>query len=466
MNNRNYLNFTNSKQLKKAFKLSKEELNKLIENEEDKQNNINEFSSWKATKSQTHYLILLKELSKIKYNKLRKIKILMFKNFIKKISNKKIKVLLVCHEFQTFPSFMSVYNKMKNEYSKYFDCELVYVPFYHQNKSFNQIDIKEYYKNDYKEVISHDKYKLNISSPDVCIYLKPYDIIPKQFYINEIKQHINTIIYIPYGMEIGSAEESIRYQFQLDLHDCANACISYCKWHYERACLYSKQKGKNYLPIGHPRMDLINLDLTENKDYTKIKKLAKNRYIFMFNSHFTISNDDNWGTFLIYGIDILKYFSKHKELFLIYRPHPFLDDNINKIWKDNKDKLNEYKKLLNDNKDNIYYDTSSNYLVAMHLCNALISDANSFVPEILCYNKPVIYTKKHDTTGFDNKELEKLLYICDNSKQIFNYVEKLSKGIDPYKEEREYNVSKVLYFNKNENVADKIIKYLIKNVGE
>ena len=58
-------------------------------------------------------------------------------------------------------------------------------------------------------------------------------------------------------MEIGATKESMRYQFQLPLHEKAWYCISYCTKHYKNACCYSKQKGRNYLMIGHPRMDHI-----------------------------------------------------------------------------------------------------------------------------------------------------------------------------------------------------------------
>ena len=192
-----------------------------------------------------------------------------------------------------------------------FDCDLIHVPFFHQDKKYNQNqEIKEYYDNGYNEIIVSDNYNIKETSPDIAFFLKPYDLIPKRFYIDEIKKVISKIIYIPYGMEIGSTSESMRYQYQLPLHDEAWFCVSYSKEHFKRACKYSKSKGTNFKFIGHPRMDLVDVDLSNNPEYIKIKNLSKGRKIIMWNPHFTIGKGDNWGSFKEYGLDILKYFSK------------------------------------------------------------------------------------------------------------------------------------------------------------
>ncbi len=415
-------------------------------------------SMWEMPSARKEYIEILKRIlsrySFVSYYRLKK----EYKK-VKKEFDKKIRVVFFCYEYQTFPTFKSVYDLMKN--SDDFICDLVHVPFYHTDKKYDgKKELCDYKINNYSEVIEYDEYDLSSCSPDVAFFLKPYDLIPKQYYIDEIEKVVETIIYIPYGMEIGATKESMRYQFQLPLHDKATMCISYCSKHYERAKKYSKSKGKNFYYIGHTRMDLVNEDFSSEKDYASIVKKAHGRKIFLWNPHFTIGDGDNWGSFKLYGLDILKCFSNHKELFLLYRPHPFLEMAIENEYKDNKEVINEYNSLLRNNKDNIYVDHSGNYLISMQVSDVLISDANSFVPEYLIHNKPVIYTKKIGTTGFKNKELEKMLYICKSKEDIIKYINLLNSDNDLKASTRVKDIKRVFKYNKNKSVSKQIIQLI------
>lgn len=452
------MNYTYYLKLVDISKLPKYEMNLKIKNEKLKVEEDIEDSYWGITVAQNEYLKYLEILYASNNSKFRKIKLHIFLKTLKKNFDKKIRAVFFCYEYQTFPTFQSIYELLRN--SDKFICELVHVPFYHVDKEYNEeIEIKDYIANGYKNIIKSSEYKLNESSPDIAFFLKPYDLIPKEYYIDEIKKVIDKIIYIPYGMEIGATKESMRYQYQLPLHDNAWMCISYCNKHYERAKKYSSQKGKNYYLIGHPRMDLVTMDFSNDETYKSIKQKANGRKIFMYNPHFTIDDGDNWGTFKLYGIDILEYFSKNKDVFLLFRPHPFLEMALKKSYE--KEKLKKMEAILKENSDNIYVDTNGNYLISMHVSDVLISDANSFVPEYLIYNKPIIYTKKPKTTGFKNLELEKLLYVSKTSKQIIGYIENLKNGNDPLKKNREKMVKQIFKYDKEKSVANKIYEFII-----
>ncbi|MDD6223633.1 MAG: CDP-glycerol glycerophosphotransferase family protein [bacterium] len=451
------MNYTYYLKIKNILKNSKIDINQEIEKEKQKLSLVKKESLWGLTKSQKEYLSELIKISDANESFFRYLKLKKIMKMLTKKCDKKIRIVFFCYEYQTFPSFQSTYDKMKKD--NRFVCDLVHIPFYHIDKKYNEeLELKDYIKNGYSEIIKSTEYDLVTKSPDIAFFLKPYDLIPKEYYIDEIKQVINKSIYIPYGMEVGAAKESARYQFQLPLHDEAWMCISYCKEHYKRACKYSKQKGKNFQLIGHPRMDLIHYNFTDDKDYKRIKKKAKNRKIFMWNPHFTIEDGDNWGTFKMYGLDVLKYFANHKELFLLYRPHPLLKEALQKECDSNT--LLKYQQLLMDNKDNIFTDESGNYLVSMHIADVLISDANSFVPEFLIYNKPVIYTKKPNTSGFKNTELESMVYTCNCKQDIFSNISNLNKNIDKLKLKREKDIKDIFKFDENIYVADKIISYI------
>lgn len=459
------MNYTYYLKIKQIIKESRENIINSIEKEIEELNGVKESSLWGLTNAQKEYLNYLEKITELNKLYFRFFHIKKLVKSLDKKFDKKIRVVFFCYEYQTFPTFQSIYEKLKND--ERFICDLVHIPFYHVDKKYNEkTELKAYIKNGYHEIIKSSEYDLINQSPDIAFFLKPYDLIPKEYYIDEIKKVIDKSIYIPYGMEVGATKESSKYQFQLPLHDEAWICVSYCNEHYRKACKYSKQKGKNYKLIGHPRMDLIHYDFSNEKEYKTIKKKANNRKIFMWNPHFTIEDGDNWGTFKYYGLDILKYFSKHKDLFLLYRPHPLLKEALQRECEPKL--LSEYNKLLSDNKDNIYLDESGNYLISMHIADILISDATSFVPEFLIYNKPVIYTKKPNTSGFKNKELESMVYTCNCKEEIFNNIENLNNNKDKLKTKRTRGIKEVFQVDKDVCVADKIIGYIIEyfNQGE
>lgn len=454
----NKLNYTDYLAL---MKLKEYKIKDLLQVIQDKKQEVlnSETSVWGLTDSKKEYIKVLDLISDLND---RFFKRLGFKKIYKELDknfDKKIKVVFFCQEYSTFLSYKSLYDKMKK--SEKFICSLVHIPFFHVDKASNEKDeIDEYKRNGYDEIISHDSFKLNEMSPDIAFYLKPYDLIPKEFYIDEIEKVIDKVIYIPYGMEIGAAQESIRYQFQLPLHEKAWKCISYCDEHYSRACKYSLTKGKNFVQIGHPRFDLSQLDLTNNENYIDIKKKAGNRKIVLYNPHFTIEDGDTWGAFKQFGMEILRYFKEHNDMVLLYRPHPFFKEAFLKEYANDKKTVDEYNDIVN-NSDNIIYDKSQDYLVSVHVSDFMISDASSLIPEYLIYNKPIIYTKKKNASGLNNKKMQDLLYSCDTIDDVIKYVELLKDGIDDLREKREIGINSIFNYDKEKQVSDKIIDMIL-----
>lgn len=280
------INYTYYKKLNEILNnknIEKDEINK------EKNNILSNItnSMWGLTDAQKTYINILNNILNIK--KLKKLKLKKLKKVIEKSFDKKIRVVFFTYEYQTFPTFKPIYDLMKQD--KMFVCDLVHIPFLHPNKEYNDIaEIEDYKQNGYNEIVRSEDYDLCSSCPDVAIWQKGYDLVPANFFIDEIEKVINKSIYIPYGMEVGTSETSIKYETSLPIHDKAWKCISYCKELYNRACKFSLQKGKNFLFLGHPRFDLSKLDLTEDKEYKKIKRLAKNRKIILYNAHFAIND--------------------------------------------------------------------------------------------------------------------------------------------------------------------------------
>lgn len=453
------MNYTNYNKIKKLNFFDKKKLREELNNELNIIDKKLQNSFWGKTDSIKEYIKYLKILRFINKLFFRK---LFINKIIKRIDHKfdkKIRVLFLVNEYSVFPSVKSVYDTMLNNNN--FICDLVYIPFFHVNKSDDiQKEINDYKNNGYKEIINCKDYNILKSSPDIVVYLKPYDSIPKEYYIYELSKIINYVIYIPYGLNAVSDEEIYKYAFQLPIQNNAWINISQSKKNQEIATKYSAQKGRNFLMIGHPRMDLMKEDYSSDLLYKKILKRAKGRKIFLYNPHHTVSEEYKWGTFKLYGLKILQYFRDNKDVFLLYRPHPLFASALNTEYKDDINFMKEYSKLLKS--ENIFHDDSQNYLISMHISNFLISDANSFIPEFTMYNKPVIYTMYPKNKKINDKDLESMIYIAKNIQDIIKYIEDLKIGKDDLKENRDKKISNYFIYNPKITVAEKLIKYIEK----
>ena len=448
------MNYAYYKKLKSNLKKENLELTKEIYNESNKVIN----SYWKYTDACKLYIKCLRVFKLFNKLQLRFLKNIFFK-LIYIFFDKKIRVVFFVNEYSTFPAIKSVYDEMNND--KSFMCDLVHIPFNHSNKT-NSIEneINDYYENGYNEIIESDDYDLTKKSPDIVIYLKPYDLIPKQFYIDEIEKVVDRIIYIPYGVNTVDDEEIYKYAYSLPIENKSWMYVSHCKHDKRMAEKYSINRGKNFFVIGHPKMDLIYEDLSNKPLYQDIIKRANGRKIFLYNPHHSVNENYKWGTFKLFGLDILKYFNDNKDVFLIYRPHPLLYGALQKEYSNNKEFFKKYEKLLDS--ENIFYDNTGDYLVSMHLADYMISDANSFVSEFTFYNKPVIYTMFPNNNKICNKDLKSIIYVARNLNETFNYIEKLKNDIDPLKQKRIKKIKTIFKYDENNRVCNKIVEIIKK----
>lgn len=452
------MNYTYYNKLKSISIDNKKELNKYINLEISNINTKSENSYWGKTKAMKEYIKILRVVKL--FNIFNNTKVIN-KYIDKKCSkfDKKIRALFIVNEYFVFPSFKSVYDRMRNDDN--FICDLVYVPFSHSNKESDfDREFNDYIENGYKEIIHANNYKLHKASPDIVFYLKPYNNIPEQYCLEEVQRFVDKVIYIAYGLHSVDNDDIIKYEFQLPMQDNAWYSIAYSSYVMELAKKYSKQKGKNYLLIGHPRMDLMNEDYSDNEWYKEVKKRANGRKIFLYDPHHTINESYKWGTFKLYGLKILEYFKNNKDIFLLYRPHPLLKGSLEKEYQGNNSFFEKYNNLLNS--ENIMYDDYKDYMIAMHISDYLISDANSFVPEFVMYNKPVIYIRHPEEDLIKDSELKSMLYVANSEKEIMNYIDDLRNGKDKLKSIRNKKVKSHFNYDENKTVAEKLIDIIKK----
>lgn len=416
-------------------------------------------SLWGQPRSHKPYLEVLQyiyhSLNKTAVNNY-KLKILKYKIICMR-KHRKIKLAFFTNEYSVWPSLQSVYTTACSDPS--FDVKLVYIPFFHEFSSVNHAaEMMKYLTNKYS-IIASDEYDLLTEEPDIVFYVNPYDSIPEKFRVQEIRKLAAKIVYIPYGMEIGMAKENLYYQCYSNMQWYADYVLAYSPLYYEKMQKYTYTKGRNYLTIGHPRIDLSQT--MKDTSYKKIvMEKAQERKIVFWNTHFSIEDGDNWGTFLKYGESIIDYFKTNPDLFLLWRPHPLFYSALASF---RNESLTETKKWLYKITDveNICIDESDTYLTAFQISDAMISDWNSFIPEYLCYKKPLLVTEKEGFSSALLSSAEPILPIARNRDDIFIFLKKVAAGkLQPLSDD---TINNYLYLPKNETVATILLKCLKKD---
>lgn len=472
--NNRFLNYTDSSYLQSFLqKIFRKELTKEIIQDEIK--SVHDFiigkqngGHWNVTFSDKQMLYFLEQIGTIINHKFFQKQQLskVFKE-IKKISKKQIKIAMLTQEYYLWPSLKSVYDAAVAD--PRFSVDLIHIPFTHIRKKTNITKELECYRSAGYPIKRYDEYRLDQESPDIVVYMKPYDSIPKEFLFNNIDKVVRRGIYIRYAPSVNVImdKQLKEYLFTLPAYFLMWKCLAYTKKEFMEAQRYSYQKGKEWLPIGHPRDDLSFDDLSrEEKDYyIQLKSLVKEKTVFVWNTaaHMKIDDITSFGSFLEWGEKIIEAFQRDKTLFLIWRPHPLFFNALNEIWGEKKFKtfLNEVKKI-----DNIFIDEYKQYTPAILLSDAFISDMSSLIDLYIPSLKPIMLTKlsKRTLDGYDPAFLE-TVYLLKQTEDIKNFLEMCNhKAHIKEMIQREYALNNYFSLKTDKRVSENLLDFISQGI--
>ncbi|MCM1219175.1 MAG: hypothetical protein NC548_32240 [Lachnospiraceae bacterium] len=387
------------------------------------------------------------------------------KSYIKKIDhNAKKKAVFVVNEYSLWRScYKSVYDALiANKWL----ADIVYIPFQH-NKIVIDLKEKEREWQQSGYPLGGADYDLSAECPDVIFFCKPYDLTDERWCIKEIEKIMQRIIYIPYSMATMRADSEIkRLMFQLPMHYLAWKQLIYNKTCEKMLEDYS-YNPKNKLAIGHPKYDIRITDFTaeENLLYEKIKALAGDREVILWNSHFAIDpqDPDAAGTFLEYGLSFLEGIVSGKWLgnsFVVWRPHPMFWDNIKEY-----PCINQIESLIADGKQTgrLFVDKSGSQWPAVFASDILVSDSSSLIESWVIYNKPLILTTRRAATT----PMDGILYKSASLQELKNAVGDIVENGDRLYEKRKKWLAENYYLPEpGETVAGRLLAEIENDFAE
>lgn len=269
--------------------------------------------------------------------------------------------------------------------------------------------------------------------PDIIFYQQAYEkyIDDKWF---EMNNRQSLFCHVNYCFQNTVVENSVNRPLQ----NIAWMVFSENKMCAEEIAPMMKNKGCNLVVTGLPFMDELLADKSCFVDPWKLQNKRKKRIIYA--PHHSLMPEDlvSWSSFLQYGEFILKLANQYAETTQwVFKPHPFLEAKLRKIWGDEKTEryFDEWRKLPNTQIINgSYYD------VFKH-SDAMIHDCGSFLIEYQYTGNPVMFL--HSSQPLKNIRLNRfsetakaLHYQAFKNEDIEEFVKMVITGKDPMKEQR------------------------------
>lgn len=171
-----------------------------------------------------------------------------------------------------------------------FVVRLIHIPFSHVNLD-NSVDQMKPYLEAGLSIIDHNQYYLSQESPDIAFFLKPYEGIPMQYYIDEVDKVVRRCVYVPYAFFDFTSATSISYGYGLPMHYKVWHLIAYSQHHMEYITKYGFRNGDNAVILGHPRFDSSSgiHAYTEDEITVSFKKKINGRRTLCWNTHHWIA---------------------------------------------------------------------------------------------------------------------------------------------------------------------------------
>ncbi len=387
--------------------------------------------TWCASKSEWDYINALKGIADIlKHSKQISSDLQELRDKIKS-DMPKLKVAFFTQEFFVWPSFQTVWEHCQTVE----DCEtrLIYVYSNGKNKPLKD---ENYFKNifEYKSagypIMEMSDFRLDNECPDIVFYMKPYFILracPEKFYVNEIVKHTPYTAFISYCLDVQGGKKLLKFFYGMPAFHHMWKIIAYSHYYKGMIERYGYRNGDNAVLLGHPKFDFTYKALVK-REFKNLEweKKINGRPVVLWNSHFSVEKNGGVGTYFIWKDTIFNYFKEHKDIVLLWRPHPIFWQSI--TWQPgfNKVEFDEFLKELRES-DNVIVDDSGDYRNAFSMSDALISDAATFLVEYCAAGQPVLYTPKQTGEFIINEDYLKSIESATTEKGIISFLERARK---------------------------------------
>ncbi len=381
--------------------------------------------------------------------------------------NFKIKVR-ISHSVPHF--WNSIQTVAESFYNKGLDVEVILSPLYPDDSLRLEQQMKE---GNYRYIYSDD-YSIKNDKPDIVVFniAQAVDIFTSWGGLDVIRQNAKYIAVIPYDNSVKFESEDRMNAYYDILNNIKADIFIIAKPIYD----VIKDKYANTIQMSSPKFDIIYRKMNCKSSVPEIWKKLTGKKIVLWT---TVHGHDEWyaNTFFVgltldvYIKDILHYFREHKDMGMIFRPHPaYIQElvQMHKIWTEEELK---YIKDYFANSENMVWDDSTDYSNAFAMSDALITDDGTGITlSYLPTRKPICILRRNNIEFYSGtSSITKNYYKSHSFSELYDYFEMIRLGDDPLYEKRMNTVKDYVPVFDGKNgvrIVDKIMSDFKKKMSK
>lgn len=358
-----------------------------------------------------------------------------------------IKVAFIVQMPEIWDKQSSVFRLMEED--DRFEPWMIIVPKYDLENGCigNYQDEKEYFLSEchnQRFILLPKSFDIDISTYnfDYVFYQRPYNnYLPPKLKSSHLVKYTK-ICYIPYATPEIKKTGIYPASFFSDIYlgfmeDKAAADINEQKYH--------ASYRRRFLCVGYPPFEYcLNMSSVASKNVLWTPRWTYDPIVggSHFVEYWELLAKYNWGDYKLF-----------------VRPHPMMWDNFLKQSIVSETEIQHIKSVWNNN--NIKEDQNAMITETFCVADILISDRSSVIPMYFLTGKPIIYCPLELDYGSLFTSILPGLYIAENWDQLKGFLDKLLKGEDPLKKERERIINSI--FSNNRNASSSIVETIVSD---
>ncbi len=322
----------------------------------------------------------------------------------------KLEILFLPYNASMWDSLESVWKAAQEDE----DCDAYVVPIPYFDKNPDGTFGKMFYEGDklpdYVPIVSWEKYNIEERHPDIIYIHNPYDAgnfvtsVHPTYYASKIKDYTENLVYIPYFLFVNDVvnenmvlTNGVLYSDYVIIQ--SEACCEKCIQIYDnflRVNGYTKlfKPGKEkFLPLGSPIVDKVTMEACGEEIPEEWSRLIGNgemrKKVILYNTHISDVMGPNAERFFQKIESVFKYFKKHEEIVLLWRPHPLTRQTIQSM---NPGAAQQYQRIVDSYKQEGWgiYDDTSELNRSVAISDAYYGDWSSLVTMFQEAGKPIL----------------------------------------------------------------------------
>lgn len=260
-------------------------------------------------------------------------------------------------------------------------------------------------------VIDYHDYNLDDEQPDIAFIHNPYDgnnlvtSVHPNYYSYNLKQKVGKLVYVPY-LALGGNLDKNASDFSAYHH--VDYIVTQTPNH--RLSFPLSLPEDMFLPFGSPKFDAIIEKCKSPKPVPDAwKQRMYGKKVFFYNTSIRCAINEPEDYLKKMG-EVFKAFAEHKEVCLVWRPHPLLEATFDSMLPEYAEVYRKLRRLYISQEIGIYDDTPC-MEDTISWCDAYIGDlGTTVVSSFSMAGKPIYVLNNLIHTNEEEKEWKRFYY--------------------------------------------------------